>query len=262
MTSIARRLFRSVFPRRRHALLDAQPVTASLDDFYLEAYAALLARHESHSSEFVTHRYIEGVRWRNVLEHYRAGGRVLDIGAGNGAIELAFAARSSWNSFSVETEWNDMFRDLRRATSSQLRRVVADATLLPFRPHTFQAITLLETIEHVRNPRAIASEASRVLDHNGLLMLTTPPRWRYALRPDPHFAIRGLVLLPPPMQRRIAWKRGYNRPDHYVDTIYSSIKQLQRVFREFRLLEVLSRSRAPRRWFWDAVVFEKSGRRL
>jgi SAM-dependent methyltransferase len=254
---IARRMFRALLPRRRHELLDGEQVAVSLDTQYSRTYAAVLERHESNPSDFLTHRYVEGLRWRNVLNHYTHGGRVLDVGAGNGAVELAFAASPSWHSFSIEAEWNDMFRELREASGGRVRRVVGDAAQLPFRANTFQTITLLETIEHVRDPERIALEAERVLDDDGLVMLTTPPRWRYAFRPDPHFAIRGLVVLPPAVQRSVAASRGYTRSDHYVDRIYSSTKQLARVFRAFVLREVLSRSRAPRRWFWDAVVFQK-----
>lgn len=214
-------------------------------------------RRMTHAEAFITQRYIEGQRWRSVLDHYQSGGRVLDIGAGNGAIELAFAASERWRSFSVETEWNDTLRKLRDVTGAQLRRVVADATHLPFRANTFQAVTLLETVEHLHGPRAVAAEAERVLDQGGVLLLTTPPRWRYAVRPDPHFGIRGLVLLPPSIQRWVAARRGYTRPDHYVCRIYSSTSQLQRVFRGFALREVLTRSRAPRRWFWDAIIFQR-----
>lgn len=44
---------------------------------------------------FIAWRFHEGLRWRRIVEHYVPEAqtkRVLDVGAGNGAIELAFAA--------------------------------------------------------------------------------------------------------------------------------------------------------------------------
>jgi SAM-dependent methyltransferase len=244
-----RRLFRRFFPRLKHPLLDAARPPLGNDVAYAAAYAATIEE----SDPFVTERFEEGRRWRGVLQHYNPGKRILDLGAGNGAVELAFA--TEWSVFSVEVAWNDVVRRLRDKTGASLRRVIADAGALPFRDGAFDAVTCLETVEHLRDRRAAAEEIRRVVAHGGLLLVTTPPRLRYLLRPDPHFGIRGLLLLPPALQRAIAARRGFDRPDHYVDRIYTSVGQLRRLFRGFEVLEILSRSRLPRRWFWDAIVF-------
>ncbi len=116
---------------------------------------------------------------------------------------------------------------------------------------------MLETLEHLHEPRAVAMETARVLQSGGALLVTTPPRWRYAFAPDPHFGIRGLVVLPPRLQRLFAARRGFSRADHYVHKIYGSTKQVAWTFRELALRSVLSRSRTPKRWFWDAILFLK-----
>jgi len=250
-----RRLFRRLFPRLLHPLLDADRPRLGHDAAYAAAYAATI---EERDDPFVSERFEEGRRWRGVLQHYASGKRLLDLGAGNGAIELAFAAASTWSVFSVEVSWNDVVRRLRDATGAPLRRVVADADALPFRDGVFDAVTCLETVEHLHDRRAAADEIRRVTSMGGLLLVTTPPRLRYLLRPDPHFSIRGLLLLPPSLQRAVAARRGFSRPDHYVDHIYTSVAQLRRLFRGFAVEAVLSRSRAPRRWFWDAVIFRST----
>lgn len=246
-----RRLVRRFFPRLQHPLLDASRPPLGHDAAYAAAYAATIEETDA----FVTERFEEGRRWRNVLQHYQPGRRVLDLGAGNGAIELAFVAATAWMVVSVEVDWNDVVRRLRNKTGAPLRRVIADATALPFRDRAFDAVTCFETVEHFRDRRAAAAEIARVAAD--LLLVTTPPRLRYALRPDPHFGIRGLLLLPPSLQRAVAARRGFDRADHYVDRIYTSVAQLHRLFRGFAVVEVLSRSRAPRRWFWDAVVLRR-----
>ena len=197
---------------------------------------------------FVGARYAEGMRWRQVLESYvRPPARVLDVGAGNGAIELALGA-GGYRVVSIDAEWND---DARRL---EVQRVVADAASLPFRSGSFDAALSLETIEHLPDARTSSRELARVLRDGATVLLTTPPRWRYALGRDPHFGIRYLTVLPAAMQRWVAASHGR---DEYVDRIYASVVQVSRAMQPLRLSAVLSRSRMPRRWFWDALVFRR-----
>jgi hypothetical protein len=121
----------------------------------------------------------------------------------------------------------------------------------------FDAFVCLETLEHLRQPHAVTAEMSRVGISNAVLLLTTPPRWRFAVTPGPHFGIRGLVLLPPRLQRMVAARRGFCAPEHYVDRIYGSVKQIARTLTPFIVERVLSRSRMPQRWFWDAIILRK-----
>jgi SAM-dependent methyltransferase len=173
------------------------------------------------------------------------------VGAGNGAIELAFSGDPGTFAVSVDALWNTT------AARLGVRRVLADASALPFRAGVFDTVLCLETIEHVPDPRGVASEVTRVAASGAVILVTTPPKWRYALRPDPHFAIRFLTLWPPALQRRIAAKRGFTEAHHYVDRIYASTAQLRRVFAGLRHEATLTRDRLPGRWFWDALVFRK-----
>jgi SAM-dependent methyltransferase len=253
---VLRRLYRAVFPRLRHPLLDAKLEESPRDSAFGRAYAGTIG---ASADQFVRARYEEGQRWRHVLRHYTKGGRVLDIGAGNGAIELALAADSHFKPFSIEMLWNDDVRRLARTSGAALRRVIADGARLPFRDGAFDAVTCLETIEHLADAKATGNEIARVTKANGALLVTTPPRWRYALRPDPHFGIRGLALFPASMQRSIASRRGFDSADHYVDRLYGSVRQIAGIFPDYAIESVLSRSRAPRRWFWDALVLRRRG---
>ena len=237
-----RRLFRLVFPRRTHPVLDAV-VTPTDRDFANDArYRALVGEADA----FIASRYAEGMRWRNVLSQYvTAPARVIDVGAGNGAIEMAVAA-GGFSVISIDALWNEQARKL------EVRRVIADAALLPFRDGVFDAALSLETIEHLPAVVASSRELARTLRGDGVLLLTTPPRWRYAFARDPHFGVRSLTLMPTSFQRGFAKMRN-----EHIDRIYSSTAQIARALRPFRLIEVLSRSRMPRRWFWDAIVLRR-----
>jgi SAM-dependent methyltransferase len=253
----ARRAYRALFPRLRDPLLDGAVPRFGDDERFEAAYNALIDACDPGAPAFIRARYAEGQRWRSVMSHYAKGGRILDVGGGDGAIELAFAADPRWFCVSVNDLWNDRVRLLRDATGARVHRVVADAARLPFRDGAFAAVTCFDTVEHFHEPRRVGDEVCRVSAGGAVLLLTTTPRLRWLLRPDPHFGIWGLLLLPARMQRAIAARRGFTQPDHYVDRIYTSARQLGALFRAFRLRAILSRSRAPRRWFFDAIVYEK-----
>jgi SAM-dependent methyltransferase len=248
-------LVRRYVPRRQHPLLDGAVTTFPRDDEFARAYEPLAVG----SDDFVRMRFEEGRRWRNVVRHLRPERSldVLDVGGGNGAVELAFSADPRMRVASAEISWNDDVRTLYDRARLPQRRTVASGALLPFRRDTFDVVICLETVEHLREPATVAAEIARVTRAGGLLLLTTPPRWRYLLAPDPHFGIRGLVALTAGMQRRVAERRGFSGPHHYVDRLYRSVDELLGLFKDFEMESVLSRSRAPGRWFWDAVALRR-----
>jgi SAM-dependent methyltransferase len=263
-----RRLYRRVFPRLTDPWLDEDPRHLPPDDAYEAAYRAELAAEPGRPGEsaFLAARYREGMRWRNVLARVleepgrspTARTRVLDLGAGNGAVELALAADPTLRPVSVDRLSNRVGCAVHRRAGVPFRRVVAEAHALPLRSGAFDAIFNLETVEHLELPAEAGRETARVLRPGGSMLLTTPPRWRYALRPDPHFGIRGLVLLPPALQRAVAARRGFADPHHYVHRIYGAAPQIARLFPGCTLGRILSRSRAPRRWIWDALILRKA----
>jgi len=237
-----RRLFRLVLPRRTHPVLDAVVPSHAADDVNDTRYRALVGDADA----FIASRYAEGMRWRHVLSQYVAApARVLDVGAGNGAVELAVAA-GGYRVVSVDALWNEQARKL------GVSRVVADAAMLPFRDGVFDAALSLETIEHLPDAAASSRELARTLRRDAVVLITTPPRWRYAFARDPHFGVPLLTLMPNSVQQRVAARRH-----EYVDRIYGSVGQVARAMRPLRLIGVLSRSRMPKRWFWDALVFRR-----
>ena len=255
-----KRLYRRFFPRRSHALLDQPIAFAGQDGAFSAAYDQAIAGDPDSASAFIRERYREGMRWRNVLDgllpESATPRNVLDVGSGNGAIALAVTATGHYVSYGIDTLFSDTARRLQHGTSAH--SIAASGAALPFGAATFDAILCLETIEHIP-PRALkpfADELTRVLRPGGVILITTPPRLRFLFRPDPHFGIRGLLLVPAAMQRRIASRRGYGQPHHYVGRIFSSAGQIARFFPGFAA-EVLSRSRAPRRWIWDAIVLKR-----
>jgi len=109
-------------------------------------------------------------------------GRVADLGAG----------------------WGPYHRELTECTVVSLDQamtpviqVVGSTLTLPFKDASFSGVMLTETLEHVPTPAIALAEASRILEPQGWLYLTTPQMW--PLHYEPHdyyrFTRYGLIYL-------------------------------------------------------------------
>jgi 2-polyprenyl-3-methyl-5-hydroxy-6-metoxy-1,4-benzoquinol methylase len=105
-------------------------------------------------------------------------GRILEAGAGSGA----FAHRLKQLGFEVEA--CDATPELFQAPDIPFRRADISRSL-PYGDASFDAITCLETIEHLEDQFTFARECARVLAPGGRLLITTPnilglaARWQY-----------------------------------------------------------------------------------
>jgi len=93
---------------------------------------------------------------------------LLDVGSGRGT--FLWPLLDSLPDVAVVALEHDPLRaaDLgavRLGGIARLHAVRADATLLPFRDHVFDCVTLLEVLEHLERPVSAAAEALRVARH-------------------------------------------------------------------------------------------------
>lgn len=105
------------------------------------------------------------------------GGRLLDIGCGNGAYTLRML-RGFNEAVGLDIEPNRLrqFRDA--AADARVTVLECSATDTPFDDGSFDAVTAIETMEHLGEYRtATLREVARVLRPGGALYLTTPNRW-------------------------------------------------------------------------------------
>lgn len=238
--------------------------------------------HYSAQLQFATGRLEEGIALAEHFDkaHPETAGksrvlRVLDVGAGNGGTSLGMANCTRYEVTALDMVVNRGLRWLRRQLGLPIHQIAGDGTCLPVSDGTFDVVLLLETIEHVTQPHRMGAEIMRVLKPGGVCMITTPPRLHYLFRPDPHFGVRGLLLLSDRLQRwyvtRIAHRffrshAGTDSTYYDVHHIYSSLSEIAALFPEPKRVGAyyLPAYQGPglwRRFFrpysWDRILIYK-----
>lgn len=130
--------------------------------------------------------------------------RCLDLGAGGGGVSLGLGNYRQLEVHAVDVIPNQAMVELREATRLPIEVTVGTGESLPYADASFDVVLCLETIEHVHRPDDLGREIMRILRPGGLCMITTPPRLRYLFKPDPHYGVRGLLLLPDALQPMLA----------------------------------------------------------
>lgn len=111
-----------------------------------------------------------GFRYRSVAS--LAPGRVLDVACGSG---LGFAHLDRAALVVAGDRGAAALDEARRAPSSaKVLLCQLDVTALPFRSDSFDAVTCMETIEHVDLDRALVAELARVVSQEGVVVVSTP----------------------------------------------------------------------------------------
>lgn len=139
------------------------------------------------------------------LERYVTPGRLLDVGSGPGFL-LTVASRRGWEPVGLDiNEWAAEYG--RKELGVDVRAGTLHEAAFP--ESAFDALTMMDLIEHVPDPGALVSEAARVVRPGGALAILTPDagavssralghRWPEVRRPGEHtilFSVEGLSRL-------------------------------------------------------------------
>lgn len=109
--------------------------------------------------------------WAPVRKYiYRVdGGRVLDIGCGNGQILSAYR-RLGWDTYGIEVSEGSAY--VARQAGHNI--TIGELTDMHLPDAYFDAVTMWDALEHIHNPSQVMAEIYRILRPNGKVYLSVP----------------------------------------------------------------------------------------
>ena len=119
-----------------------------------------------------------GSRSAIALSLITKGNNALDIGCGEGTLAAALASRFT-HVVGVDISANAVAATIQRGVEA--KQVNLDSEPLPFADGAFDAVTCLDVLEHVFDPRISVREIARVCSPGATLVITTPNMryWRH-----------------------------------------------------------------------------------
>jgi SAM-dependent methyltransferase len=150
-------------------------------------------------------QFVEGLRAKG---WHLAGKHFLDIGSGHGtlAVELALAG-AKITALEPCDAWRELSEERAAALDLSIEHVNGDAHALPFADASFDGLFCLQVLEHVRDPKQVVKEMSRVLKPGGRFFVTCE---NYFAPQEPHYQVFWLPGLPKPLGSVYLRLRGRN----------------------------------------------------
>jgi 2-polyprenyl-3-methyl-5-hydroxy-6-metoxy-1,4-benzoquinol methylase len=200
------------------SLFDAQPLSAA-DAKQLYEGRAYFVKDEGEDAEgadalwgypddYLADRELIEAKFDRVLRHlerYVEPGRLLDVGAGPGFLVSA-ATKRGWDAVGLDlNEWAS--QHAREELGVEVR--VGDLSDRPFGDERFDAVTMMDVVEHVPDPDELLARAAELVRPGGAIALLTPDagspvsrvlgrRWPEVRRPGEHmvlFSVPGLTTV-------------------------------------------------------------------
>lgn len=117
---------------------------------------------------------------------------VLDVATGTGRLPQALLRQSGFQGkvIGLDLSRRMLFLAQRKARRYGLRLhlIQQDAARLPFVDNVFDAVTCVEALEFLANPRGALQEMARVLRPGGVLLITNRVNWEAQLMPGKAFS--------------------------------------------------------------------------
>jgi len=107
---------------------------------------------------------------RRLVERYKKGGKILDIGCGDGGFLSAFMGKKAWKVYGIEPN----IEGYRLSKEKEVNVFRNELSKCRFPERHFDAVTLWHVLEHTPDPLKLLKEARRVLDTKGILVLGIP----------------------------------------------------------------------------------------
>jgi 2-polyprenyl-3-methyl-5-hydroxy-6-metoxy-1,4-benzoquinol methylase len=152
----------------RLVFLDPRPADAELEKLYDEEfYFSTGWGYDALAAGVID---LFQARRRGRVERHVRGGRVLDIGSGDGRF-VHHMARHGWDATGIDFSPAALEFSRRFPEGRFLQGSLADHAL-PAR--SLEAITMWQVLEHIGEPCALLRQCHRLLDHGGVLVAAVP----------------------------------------------------------------------------------------
>lgn len=152
--------------------VNPRPTPEWLDAWYRHEYYEQ-GRADAAGAEHLVHRDMKLATAHlrlELLRAYRPAGRLVDVGSGGGFLVRA-AGEAGWRAVGLEPSESASRSAVRE---EHIQVVTGRLQAAPLAPGRFDAVTMLDVLEHVLDPRAFLREARRLLVPGGLLLVETP----------------------------------------------------------------------------------------
>ena len=134
--------------------------------------------------QYVTFSTLQTVVMRYVVAGQLAPGRrILELGCGPG-IGLEYLRECDASNVVGADRNVRLLRLARERSSTEVVLVQCDATRMPFRDASLDAVLLLEVLMYLTDPVAVLREARRILGDHGVVLITMPNATALGVRPS------------------------------------------------------------------------------
>lgn len=157
-----------------HFYLNPRPAIDQLSLMYPANYGTFSNRFQGRANILARIKtLVNRKRLKNVLAVLPTGGRILDVGCGNGELLIALReARPDLELFGLDWHFPSTTRQALESKGIQLIESALETAELP--PVPFDLIILLQLIEHLWEPEKSLSQLIAALSDGGRLLIETP----------------------------------------------------------------------------------------
>ncbi len=178
--------------------LNPQPSWEELLPYYQNRYKYYFEKKGSLISEWISHYGL--LRRCQAILRYHHGGRLLDVGCGDGSFLKAMEHYGEWELYGVDPM---LLTSVQNASKGSTLKIFHGTLLqINFPDHFFDVVTWWDVLEHVPNPSESLRETYRILKPGGHIFVQTPDPESWEARIfGPYWmgwdAPRHLYLFPP-----------------------------------------------------------------
>jgi SAM-dependent methyltransferase len=135
-----------------------------------------------------------------------AKSRILDCGCGYGGIAMELARQGARvDALDPDPKKTPTLHSL-RSSRPEINILCCPIDAIADRNAIYDAIVLVDTLEHMRKPESVLLHLSRILKSNGILYISTPSKWSPVnIICDPHYSLPGLAAL---SRDKVGWLIG------------------------------------------------------